>query len=134
MAQPKTELNEEVTKFLDGLDLPLRTEIDHLRRLLLSADSGLAENIKWNGPNYTFDQEDRITMRVQPPKQVQLIFHRGAKVKAQPNDKLINDASGLLAWKENDRAVATFKNVADIESRKEDLVTIVQNWIRAAAS
>lgn len=134
MAQPKIDLHNEVTTFLDDLNLPLRNEIDQLRHLILSADSGLTENIKWNGPNYCFDNEDRITMRVQPPKQVQLIFHRGAKVKAQPNDKLINDASGLLAWKENDRAVATFKNVADIESRKEDLVTIVQNWIRAAAS
>lgn len=132
MANHPIHLNTEVTALLDALNPPFRNEIELLRHLILSADSGLTENIKWNGPNYCFDREDRITMRVQAPKQLQLIFHRGAKVKEQPKDKLINDASGLLAWKENDRAVASFKNIEEIESRKEDLTTIVRDWIRAA--
>lgn len=128
------QLNSEVTTLLDTLNPPFRNEIEQLRRLILSADTGITENVKWNGPNYCFDNEDRISMRVQAPKQVQLIFHRGAKVKEQPKDKLIKDASGLLAWKENDRAVASFKNMEEIESRKEDLTTIVRDWIRAAGS
>ena len=127
-------LNSEVTNLLDTLNPPFRNEIEQLRLLILSADSGITENIKWNGPNYCFDNEDRISMRVQAPKQVQLIFHRGAKVKEQPKDKLIKDESGILAWKENDRAVASFKNMAEIQSRKDDLTAIVRDWIRAAAS
>ncbi len=103
-----------MTKFLDGLNHPFRKEIEQLRLNILCANSGLTENIKWNGPSYHFNNNDRITMRIQPPKQVQLIFHRGAKVQEQPKDKLIKDDSGLLTWKENDRAVATFKNMADI--------------------
>ncbi len=95
-------------------------------------NSGLTENIKWNGPSYHFNNSDRITMRIQPPKQVQLIFHRGAKVQEQPKDKIIKDDSGLLTWKENDRAVATFKNMADIENSKSDLATIIKDWISAA--
>ena len=132
MEKQQIHLNTEVTALLDALNPPFRNEIELLRQLILSTDSGLTESIKWNGPNYCFDHEDRITMRVQAPKQLQLIFHRGAKVKEQPKDKLINDASGLLAWKENDRAVASFKNMAEIENRKEDLTTIVRDWIRAA--
>jgi len=133
MTNPQIHLNPEVTALLDTLNPPFRNEIEQLRHLILSADSGLTENVKWNGPNYCFDNEDRITMRVQAPKQVQLIFHRGAKVKEQPKDKLIKDESGILAWKENDRAVASFKNMAEIENRKEDLMTIVRDWIRAAS-
>ena len=131
MPEQKVNLNTEVTKFLDSLNHPLRAEIELLRQTILNADVKLTENIKWNGPNYCFGTEDRITMRVQPPKQVQLIFHCGAKVKEQPKEKLIKDDSGLLIWKENNRAVATFKHIQDIEHGKVDLARIVQDWIIA---
>ena len=133
MTNQQNALNADVTALLDDLNPAFRNEIEHLRHIILSADNSLTENIKWNGPNYCFGNEDRITMRVQAPKQVQLIFHRGAKVKEQPKYKLIKDESGLLVWKENDRAVASFKNMAEIESRKDDITTIVRDWIRAAA-
>jgi hypothetical protein len=133
MANQKLNLNREVTKFLDDLNHPFRKEIEQLRQNILNADARLTENIKWNGPNYCLDNNDRITMRIQPPKQVQLIFHRGAKVQQQPKDKLINDDSGLLIWKENDRAVATFKKMTDIENSKPDLTKIVKDWIRASS-
>lgn len=125
--------NKIVTQFLDELNHPFRKEIEKLRIYILTADDNLTENIKWNGPNYCFNNEDRITMRIQPPttKQIQLIFHRGAKKQEQPKDKLIEDKTGLLIWKENDRAIATFKNIADVESRKEDLAKIVTEWVKA---
>ncbi len=125
----KNKLNPDVTEFLDALKHPLRKEIEQLRENILSASVKLEENIKWNGPNYTSEGEDRITMRVQPPKQLQLIFHRGAKVIAQPKDKLISDDSGLLVWKTNDRAVATFKNMEEIKTRKAAFLKIVKDWI-----
>lgn len=46
-------------------------------------------------------------MRIQPPKQIQLVFHKGAKKLTQPKGKLIDD-NWLLTWKENDRAIAAF--------------------------
>lgn len=81
MTTQKLKMNEEVTRFLDELNHPLRDEIEQLRKNILAANDRLTENIKWNGPNFCFDGEDRITMRIHPPKQIQLIFHRGAKVQ-----------------------------------------------------
>jgi hypothetical protein len=130
MAKQKINLNSEVTALLDELKHPFRKEIEQLRNCILSADTNLTENIKWNGPNYCFDSEDRITMRVQPTtKQVQLIFHRGAKKQEQPKDKLIANKSKMLVWKENDRAIITFKSMQDIESGKTDLTEIINEWI-----
>lgn len=126
-------LNAEMTKFLDGLHHPLRKEMEQLRAIILSADSRLSENTKWNGPNYSCNKGDRITMKIQPPKQIQLIFHRGAKVQKQPSDKLIKDEAGLLVWKENDRAVATFKNIHGIEDSKQALAKTVKAWVDATA-
>lgn len=122
-------MNLQVTHFLDKLNHPLRKEIELLRENILSAKSGIEENIKWNGPNYTFNGEDRITMKIQPPKNVQLIFHRGAKVLPMPKEKLIKDDSGLLSWKTNDRAVTTFVTMEDVISKKETLNKIVCKWI-----
>lgn len=122
--------NTEVTKFLDQQNHPLRDEIEQLRKIILTAIEGLKENIKWNGPNYCFQEEDRITMKIQPPKQLQLIFHCGVKVKMPPKEKLIRNDHGLLIWKGNDRAVATFKNMADIHRDKLHVGEIVKEWIK----
>lgn len=124
-------LNTVVTQFLDAINHPLRNEIEALREIISGAESQLAENIKWNGPNYASENEDRITMKIQPPKQLQLIFHRGAKVEEQPKQKIITEASGLLIWKANDRAVLSFKNLEDIRKNKHNLRRIVKDWIVA---
>lgn len=126
------KLNSQVSEFLDSQNHPFRQEIEALRISILSSHSGLEENIKWNGPNYSLHNQDRITMRIQPPTKIQLIFHRGAKVKEQPKDKLIVDANGLLTWKENDRAIASFKNLQEIENSKPHLQQIVKDWLEAA--
>lgn len=126
-------MNATVNHFLDELNHPFRLEIDRLRSIILAASPLLSENIKWNGPNYSVEDEDRITMRVHPPKQqVQLIFHRGAKKQAQPSERLIVDPSGILKWKENDRAIATFQSLEAIEHAKNALTTIIQSWIQAS--
>lgn len=132
MAKQVNNLNSEVTDFLDEKTLPLRKEIEQLRIFILSIDSNLTENIKWNSPNYCFKNEDRITMKINPPKNIQLIFHRGAKKLEQPKEKLINETSTLLIWKENDRAIATFTNMEEIKNASSDLTDIIKKWIVAS--
>ena len=133
MTKQTTNLNSVVTEFLDEQNHPFRKEIEYLRNCILSVNKSLTENIKWNGPNYCFDNEDRITMRIQPPtKQVQLIFHRGVKKLEQPKNKLIANKSKMLVWKENDRAIVTFKKMKDIQIGKTELTTIISEWIEAA--
>ncbi len=51
----KNKLNSKVTDFLDELNHSFRKEIEALRIYILSANDNLTENIKWKGPNYSFD-------------------------------------------------------------------------------
>ena len=125
-------MNNEVNIFLDKANHPLRPEIDALRKIILAAQPQLTENIKWNGPNYCIDGEDRITMKIYPPKQIQLVFHRGAKKMEQPKERLVEDTSGLLQWKENDRAVASFKSMEEIKNAEDKLKDIVKKWIESS--
>jgi len=132
MTKPPGNLNNEVSDFLDLQKHPFRSEIELLRNVILSVDNKLTENIKWNGPNYSYENDDRITMRIQPPvEQVQLIFHRGAKKLEQPKNKLIASTSKLLNWKENDRALITFKSMKDIENSRSELSDIIKDWINS---
>jgi hypothetical protein len=131
MSTRETPKNDEVTRFLEGLDHPMKKEIEQLRQDILSAHAGLSENIKWNGPNYCFGDADRITMRIHPPRQIQLIFHRGARVLEQPKEKLIEDNSGLLVWKTNDRAIATYRSMEEITSKKATLTKVIHAWLEA---
>lgn len=121
--------NASVTHFLDALNHPLRTEIEHLRSIILSAMDGLTENIKWNAPNYGYEGQDRITMKLYPPRQIQLIFHRGAKKQALPKERLIPIGANLLVWKENDRAIASFKTLPEVDQAREELAAIVKAWV-----
>lgn len=133
MEKQKINLDSEVTNFLDELNHPFRKEIELLRNVVLSANNNLTENIKWNGPNYCFNNEDRITMRIQPTttKQIQLIFHRGAKKQEQPTNKMIASKSKMLVWKENDRAIVSFKNIQDFDNARTELTEIIKQWISA---
>ena len=89
----------------------------------------MTENIKWNGPNYCYHNEDRITMRIQPmaKRQIQIIFHRGAKKQEHPKDKLIKIDCKLLIRKEINGAIMIFKNLQDIESLRIELTNIARS-------
>lgn len=123
--------SKDVSKFLKELNHPLIKEIEQLRIIILNAVPGLTENIKWNGPNYCFNDEDRITMKIQPPKKIQLIFHRGAKKLIQPKEKLIKDYPAILEWRGNDRAIASFDSMNDIQKHELALKNVVEAWIEA---
>lgn len=126
-----TKLNTEVTKLLDTLELPLRDSIELLRKIVLEVNKDLIENIKWNSPNYNLDGNDLITLKVQPNKtNVQIIFHRGAKVKTQPKEKIIKESSEFLVWKSNDRAIATFTHISHIIESKELIESWILQWLK----
>ena len=57
-------LNNEVTAFLDGIKPSLRDEIEYLRTIIMGLDFGLTEGVIWNGPNYSINGKDRITLRI----------------------------------------------------------------------
>lgn len=127
----QNKLNSEVTAFLDSLEHPLRDEIECLRKIIMSTDYELTEGIKWNGPNYSINGEDRITIRISPKKQLQVIFHRGAKVKEMPKNRLLSGDYDILIWKENDRAIASFNTMNEIQEKRQMIIEVVGKWIEA---
>ena len=66
-----------------------------------------------------------MTFRLFPEDRVQLIFHRGSKVKGDAGDFVFDD-TGLLGWIAADRAVVALQ---DAKARQRDLVDVVNRWV-----
>jgi hypothetical protein len=39
------------------------------------------------------------------------------------------DSTGLLDWNSNIRATMTFEDLADISSKKKDIITVLKKWL-----
>ena len=122
-----------VDDFMARLEHPLKAEIEILRAAVLRADDRIKESIKWNAPSF-YVSEHFATFKLRPPGTVQLVFHRGAKVRADDVSANIasadlEDPAGILIWAANDRCVATFSDLKDVEAKKVALTAIVRAWI-----
>jgi len=119
-----------VAQFLQTWDHPLKAEVEQLRAIILGADPGITEQIKWKAPSFCYRGDDRVTMRLHPKGGVQLIFHRGVKVK-DSTDFSFADPSGLLQWVAKDRAIVTFHTLAEITAHEAALGDVVRRWVAA---
>lgn len=121
---------EQVTTVLKTLEHPLKDVVEAVREIILIANLGITEHIKWNAPSFCFGGEDRITMNLRSNDFLLLIFHRGAKVKT--DIVKIDDPRNLLTWLSADRATAKFFNMDEVVFKKEALVELVNRWIEIA--
>ncbi|MCP3103461.1 DUF1801 domain-containing protein [Myxococcus sp. K15C18031901] len=122
---------EAVDRYMLELEHPLKEEVERVRAAILASDRRITERIKWNAPSFGYT-DDRVTFKLQPKHQFQLIFHRGAKVKDSQGFSF-EDASGLLRWAAADRAVVTLRDAQDVRAKLEALVEVVKLWMDATS-
>jgi hypothetical protein len=120
--------SEDVEIFLASLDHPLKPEILALRQIILGADPGIAEGIKWNVPSFR-TSEYFATMYLRAKDGVRVILHLGAKMRDTAGFT-IDDPESLLEWLAKDRASVTFRDLNDIDARRSAFEGIIRQWIR----
>lgn len=120
-----------VDEFLDDQTEDKRAQIHALRKIILASEPSLAENIKWNAPNYVFGGEDRITFNTANKEgSVKLILHIGASKKEdKKSEPIMNDNSGLITWNSNIRGTLTFTTIADVNAQQAKVAAIVKQWL-----
>lgn len=126
-------MSTQVSEFLRELSHPLKDGILEVRAAILASDDGITEHIKWNAPSFCHHGEDRVTFRLQPGDRLQLVFHRGAKVRADSDDFVFEDGTGLLEWASADRATLTLRDLDDVHAKLPAVVELVGRWMRATA-
>jgi len=122
----------KVDAYMGKLKHPLVKVVEDLRRIILSTDKEIGEEIKWNAPTFFYAGE----MKPTNPKEyrryivvfnlfkkdcIRLVFPSGAKVK---------DASGLLQGEYADgRRLAMFYSSKDVNSKAESLRAAITKWL-----
>ncbi len=103
-----------------------------LRKIILSTNHEIGEEIKWNAPAFFYSGE----MKPSDPKEyrryivvfnlprkdcIRLVFLKGARV---------NDKSGLLEGDYADgRRLALFHNLEEVKSKKAALQAVIRKWL-----
>lgn len=123
---------DSVDQFLKSLVHPSKAEIEVLRRVILGADRRITEGIKWNAPSF-FCHEWFATFNLRAKGAVQIIFHRGAKVKPTGGARYVDDPSAVLEWITNDRCSARFMDLNDVKAKAPALKKIVAQWVKNLA-
>jgi hypothetical protein len=123
---------EKVDEYIQKLKHPLADVVRALRRIILSTDKEIGEEIKWNAPTFFYAGE----MGPSNPKEykrylvvfnlykkdcIRLVFPSGAKVK---------DRSGLLEGDYADgRRLAMFYGTQDVESKRKVFQGVIKKWL-----
>jgi len=124
-----TRIDPAVTAFLAGLDHPLKTEIEAVRRVILAVSPAITEGIKWNAPSFRTN-DYFATLNLRSRDRVQLIFHYGAKVKDNSTvARAISDPAALIEWLSTNRAIVTLGDRSQLKSNTRALAAIVKQWI-----
>lgn len=121
--------SKDVDAFIGQMEHPLKAQIEKVRRVILRANPEITEQIKWNAPSFGVGGDDRITFNLRSIDKIQLIFHRGAKVKSD-GDFQFQDDVGLLQWLARDRAIVKLDK-EEIDDKLADLEILVDRWIRS---
>ncbi len=87
-----------VDTFINELVHSRKPEIEQLRDAILAAPIEITEQVKWNAPSFCCDGDDRVTFRLHPGNRVELVFHRGAKKRADTSTFTFHDPVGHLKW------------------------------------
>jgi hypothetical protein len=119
----------DVEQYLTVLQHPLKEGVLRLRAAILASVPAITEHVKWNAPSFCYAGEDRVTFRLQPRGRLQLIFHRGAKVRADTADFVFEDPSGLMTWPAPDRAVIDFPDLGAVTTHQEQVIVLVKRWV-----
>lgn len=128
----KTSPEEQVTDYFKKLEHPLTGVIQALRKIVLSADKEVGEQIKWNSPSFYYTGEmkafdpkeykrDIVVFNLHKKEYVLLVFPTGA---------IVDDTSGLLEGKFPDgRKTAKFSSLTEVKAKEKDLKDVIKKWL-----
>src|SRR5689334_21597058 len=115
---------EKVDAYLNKLKHPLKEVVEALRKIILSTDKEIGEEIKWNAPTFFYSGEMRpfdpkdskrylVVFNLYQKNCIRLVFPSGAKV---------GDKTGFLQVDYKDgRRLAFFTNTTEVKVNKKVL-------------
>ena len=123
---------EKVDAYMQSLKHPLGKVVEALRKIILSTDREVGEEMKWNAPAF-FYSGDMKPFNPKEYKRHLVVFnlHRKDCIRLVfPSGARVNDKSGLLEGDYADgRRLALFFNMGDVKSKQASLQAVIRSWI-----
>jgi hypothetical protein len=107
--------NTEVDAWFKGLDHPLKKAMLQTRTIILGADRGITEAIKWKSPTFMFEG-NLASIEPRSKKQVSVLFHRGA---ALGKLKGVEGGGGTVRY-------MRFADLDDVKARRAELEAAIR--------
>lgn len=131
MGTKKTEF-ASVDVLLNSVKHPLTDAINHLRQIILSTDSTIAEHIKWNSPAFHYTgvmknfnpkeyKRDLIVLNLHRKNEILLIFPTGDR---------LTDPQNIFEDQFNDsRRMVKITGIDDARAKAPLLQTVIRQWL-----
>jgi hypothetical protein len=123
---------EKVDAYMAALKHPQKNVLESLRRIILSTDAEIGEEIKWNAPTFFYAGE----MAPFNPKEyrryliVSNLFKKDCIRLVFPSGARIGDKSGLLTGDYADgRRLALFPTVEEVNRKEPALRKAIRKWL-----
>ena len=131
-ALTKSSEPENVDAYIRGLTHPLAKVVEALRKIVLSTDPEIGEEIKWNAPTFFYSGD----MKPFNPKEYKrhiVVFnlHRKDCIRLVfPSGGRVNDKSGLLEGDYADgRRLTLFYNMEEVMCKQAPLQSVIRKWL-----
>ncbi|WAB82275.1 DUF1801 domain-containing protein [Microcella daejeonensis] len=121
---------DEVEGFIAGLPAPQRETMAALCAVIRGSDARLTESIAWGAPSFSLDDHLFTTGIDRRSGRVRLVLHSGARSTLAMRGR-IDDATGMLEWKSDDRAVLHLADAAGVEAAQPALTALLREWVAA---
>jgi hypothetical protein len=127
----KPSNQEQVTAYIQNLEPAFREIIEAIRQTILSTDSEIDEEIKWNAPTFFYAGD----MKPSNPKEYKKYiivtnFHKGRILLVFPSGAKVNDTTGFLEGDFKDgRRLVYFKDMDDVKSKQQALQNVIKTWL-----
>lgn len=110
---------QKVNEFMDALDHPFKTEVQAVRKIIMSVDERITEEVKWKAPSFSY-KGYMVTFNLWATQHVHLVFHNGV---------ILSNESGLLEGDYPDRRMMYFKDMEDVKAKRTILENLIKEWI-----
>ncbi len=133
MAKSKASESEQVNELIEKSEASSAKLQQAIRKVILTADKNIGEQIKWNSPSFYYTGEmkpfnpkeykrDIVVFNLRKKEYVLLIFPTGEKVK---------DVSDILEGDYTDgRRMVKITDLKDLKAKEKELQKVIKSWVK----
>lgn len=132
MAKSTSTPKIAITNHAEKPDNLLTELVEAIRKVIVSTDTMISEQVKWNSPSFFYNGE----MKPFDPKEykrdlVVINTHRGYALLVFPTGEKVKDVSAFLEGKYTDgRRIMKIIDLADLKLKEKDLKKVIKAWLK----